>query len=329
MNSIITDYHLLEIEPNSSIEDIKKAYRRLSIKLHPDKTNNTTNEKFNNISTAYKNLIEYKKNNNNNNSNNNNSNNDYDYNCSNGYMNNGNTNGNSNGNTNGNTNTNSNGNSNTANMNSGIYNNINYKNNALISLNKEPNNVPDFNDFTYSNNNSFCEDLELLLDVTYEQAYNGSNLPVNITRMIINNNYKKTENETLYVKIPSGIDNNELIIIKNKGNCYNYQYSNLKIIIKLLVNENFTRNGINIIFKKNITFKESLIGINFTLTHLNNKSYKIQNNNGEILNNNSIILLPKLGFKRDDYYGDLIIKFNIDYPKSLSLETIDKLRNIL
>ena len=296
MNSIITDYHLLEIEPNSSIEDIKKAYRRLSIKLHPDKTNNTTTEKFNNISSAYKNLIEYKINN---------GKNDYNsnkYNCTD--------------------------NDNT--INSEIYNNnINYKNNALISLNKEPNNIPDFNDFTYSNNNSFCEDLELLLDVTYEQAYNGSNLPVNITRMIINNNYKKTENETLYVKIPSGIDNNELIIIKNKGNCYNYQYSNLKIIIKLLANENFTRNGINIIFRKNITFKESLIGINFTLTHLNNKSYKIQNNNGEILNNNSIILLPKLGFKRDDYYGDLIIKFNIDYPKSLSLETIDKLRNIL
>ena len=254
MNSILTDYHLLNIEPNSSIEDIKKAYRRLSIKLHPDKTNNTTNEKYNKISTAYENLIKYK---------NNNSNNDYNgnrYNC------------------------NNNDNDNT--INTEIYNNnINYKNDAIISLNKEKKDLLEFNNFTYSNNNNFCEDLELLLDVTYEQAYNGSNLPVNINRMIINNNYKKTENETLYVKIPSGIDNNELIIIKNKGNCYNYQYSNLKIIIKLLANENFTRNGINIIFKKNITFKESLIGINFTLTHLNNKSYKIQNNNGEILNN--------------------------------------------
>lgn len=56
-------YKSLEIEPNASDDDIKKAYRRMAMKYHPDKVNNlgedvkkSATEKFRSINEAYESL---------------------------------------------------------------------------------------------------------------------------------------------------------------------------------------------------------------------------------------------------------------------------------
>ncbi len=47
-------YNILEIDKNASLVDIKKAYKKLALKYHPDKNPNTdSNYKFQQISTAY------------------------------------------------------------------------------------------------------------------------------------------------------------------------------------------------------------------------------------------------------------------------------------
>ena len=90
----------------------------------------------------------------------------------------------------------------------------------------------------------------------------------------------------------------------------------------------FMREGLDIYFKMNLSFKESLIGFEYILKHLNNKNYKIKNKDGEIITNNSKMLLRNLGFIRNGYYGNLIITFNIDYQK-LDSKMLNKLREIL
>lgn len=58
-----SDYRILEVEPNASDEDVKKAYRRMAVKYHPDKVEGmgqdvkkSAEEKFKQLQEAYENI---------------------------------------------------------------------------------------------------------------------------------------------------------------------------------------------------------------------------------------------------------------------------------
>tara|TARA_B100001769_G_scaffold175564_1_gene138462 strand:- start:2148 stop:2975 length:828 start_codon:yes stop_codon:yes gene_type:complete len=268
-------YDILQLDTNCTEQDIKKAYRQLSLKYHPDKNINSATQ-FNNINEAYTHLLEYHKNNFNN-----------KYGDNNNYDNNNNNNNNN--------------------------NNDNY---SSINIYKK-------------HNQELNDDIIINLEITYEDSYNGANVPININRSINNNNIFKYEQEKIYIPLPKSIDDNEIIIINNKGNCVNGNFSDIKVVIKLKEHLIYFRDGLNLIYISSINFKESLIGVDFNITHLNNNVYKINNKKGEIIHNNTSIVIKNLGFQRDSYFGNLIIKFKIDYPKTLSKTTIEKLKEIL
>lgn len=282
-------YNILNISKDSSIDVIKKAYRKLSIKCHPDKNNNNTNEEFTNITNAYNYLLNKEKSllvKSNKNIEINNTSNDVNYNS--------------------------------------INKNINDC--KEIMQNK-------FTNLNIFNNYSIIEkcnqDIIIYKEISYIQSYIGTNIPILIERILFNNNIIKDEKETIYINIPKGIDENEIITINNKGNCYNNIYTNIKINIKLSKHDYFTRNGLDLIYTANISLKESLTGFNIIIKHLNNKYYKLKNTDDEIINNNSFKILSGLGFIRDQYTGDLIIKFNVDYSTKLSKDIIKQLKDIL
>jgi len=216
-------------------------------------------------------------------------------------------------------------------------NNIEIHNSNNINTNTNINNSNSNNDINTSNRNNnieiekyYIDDIIEYLDITYEQSFNGTTLPITINRKIYLYNREKNETETLYIDIPAGIDNNENIILKNKGNNYkNEKYSDIKIIIKLIDNDNYSRDALNIIKIFNISFKESIIGVERNFKYLNKKKYQIKTIPGEIINPLTEKKLPNLGFKRNEYCGDLIIKFNIIYPKKIDTEIIKILNKIL
>lgn len=58
-----SDYKILEIEPNASDDEVKKAYRRMAVKFHPDKVahegeavQKAATEKFKKVQEAYENI---------------------------------------------------------------------------------------------------------------------------------------------------------------------------------------------------------------------------------------------------------------------------------
>jgi len=276
-------FSILNITRDSTLNDIKKAYRLLSIKHHPDKNGNASSDQFNKINEAYSILI--------------------------------------------------------SNYDSIKFaekkQDIEYINKTIVSNNSYANNVANVaNDTIISNYanivNRNYEDIIINLAINYNEAYNGCNKPINVERKINVNNVIGHERETLYVQIPKGIDNNEIITLVNKGNSYvnnGVSHSNVKIIIQLIPHELFERNGLDIIFIKSISLKEALLGFSFMLNHINSKSYNITCT--EIIHFNYEKIKPAMGFMRDNFVGNLIIKFNIIFPVSLSLDTKKQLATLL
>jgi DnaJ-class molecular chaperone len=85
----------------------------------------------------------------------------------------------------------------------------------------------------------------------------------------------------------------------------------------------------NIIFKKNISFKESLCGFTFDLPYFNNRSFKINNDPGNIITPNFKKMVPDMGMQRENKKGDLIIEFIIDYPKNITADQAKQISRIL
>ncbi|MDB5210111.1 MAG: hypothetical protein JWQ30_938, partial [Sediminibacterium sp.] len=63
MEALKDHYQVLYVSPTATTEEIKKAFRRLALKYHPDKNNNSgdTTERFTTIKEAYQVLSDPKK----------------------------------------------------------------------------------------------------------------------------------------------------------------------------------------------------------------------------------------------------------------------------
>ena len=168
------------------------------------------------------------------------------------------------------------------------------------------------------------------VEISLSKAFVGCTVPIDITRWIIENNVKREENETIYVDIPQGIDNNEIIIMRDRGNILNENNKgDIKIFIKINNDTGFIRNGLDLILNKTISLKEALCGFVFDMKYIDGREFKINNNRGNIITTNYNKVLHNMGMKRNGHSGNLIINFNVAFPEKLSDEQIDKLSSIL
>jgi len=166
--------------------------------------------------------------------------------------------------------------------------------------------------------------------VQMEQVLHGASVPVEIERWIIEHGNKVFEHETIYVPIPKGVDDNEIIILREKGNAANeYVKGDIKLFIKIENNTEFKRSGLDLVVERKISLKEALCGFQFVLKHINGKTYTINNNTGSIVTPAYFKSIPGMGLTRENHTGNLIITFEVLFPESLSIEQIEQLKEVL
>ena len=166
--------------------------------------------------------------------------------------------------------------------------------------------------------------------IPFEKVLMDLKIPVEITRFIHDENMKITETETIYVYIPIGIDDGEIMIIREKGNIINNFKGDVKIFIKIENSTEFKRFGLDLIYEKTISLKDALCGFRFELKHLNSKTYTITNSNavGNVIHPNYKKMIPNMGLSRDNHIGNLIIIFSVKFPEVLSETVLEELKNI-
>jgi len=301
-------YEILEVRENASQEEIKKAYRKLSLLYHPDRNNNSpdSTNKFQKISSAYdiigneekRRHFDIQK-----------KGNPFSHQSSPTFF-------------------------HTTNADFDPSEILNFFSNNFF------NNPASVNGVKMGNNIFNMDNLKQKLakptpivkteTITLSKAYTGYNMPIEITRWIIENEIKREETETIYIPIPPGVDNNEIIILRDKGNMLSEtNKGDIKVFIKIQNDTEFTRNGLDLVLNKTIGLKDALCGFVFDMNYLDGRVFKINNTTGNIITNNYNKVLKGMGMVRENHIGNLIINFTVTFPEKLTVEQIEALREIL
>jgi len=169
------------------------------------------------------------------------------------------------------------------------------------------------------------------ISIPIEKAYYGGNIFIEVERTVLKNGLHITELENMSINIPQGIRDDELIVLRGCGNVLNEQISgDLKIIVKIINQTEFQRQGNDLYLKKSITLKEALCGFSFDITHLNGKLLQFNNKvNSTIIKPQFKKVLQGLGMIREKVTGNLVIEFDVVFPESLTKEQVNGLQTIL
>ena len=166
--------------------------------------------------------------------------------------------------------------------------------------------------------------------ISLEQAFTGCVVEVEVSRQIEVSEDITKEEETLYVNIPSGVNNNEVVTIHNRGHKINDMHSNINITVAVEANPQYIRQGLDIIMNKTVSLKEALCGFVSEFTYLNGKTFSLNNkDNYTVIKPGFKPVIPNMGIKRENTIGSLIIKFDIEFPDKLDEATRESISNIL
>jgi len=165
-----------------------------------------------------------------------------------------------------------------------------------------------------------CEKNEVY--ITLEDAYSG------IEKYLV-----KIREQALYICIPPGVNDKEIIISSINSTKSKTQVADAEmvhIIVNIKPHELFQRNGLDLIMEKEISFKESVCGLEFSIQHVNGKTFHLQHKDGTIIKDGVSKTIKRLGMKDgSNGIGALTVHFKVVYPDKLSREQIEKLSEIL
>jgi len=166
--------------------------------------------------------------------------------------------------------------------------------------------------------------------LTMEQVFHGASLPVEIERWVLENDVKTMEKETIYVDVPAGIDENEMMILRDKGNVVNEQQKgDIKLTFSIQNTTCFKRMGLDLVLERTITLKEALCGFSFDIQYIGNKVLTLNNHKGNIVPPEFRKVYPGMGLKRGEHKGNMVVIFHVQFPDKLTEEQIQTLQEIL
>jgi len=141
-------------------------------------------------------------------------------------------------------------------------------------------------------------------------------------------NGKKVQKDKkkLKVEVDKGAPNGEKYTVHGEGDeIPGAEAGDVIVQIKEKPHKVFKRKGADLIMEKEITLLEALTGLEFVLTHLDGKKYRIKSSVGEIIKHDEIMTVEHLGMpfsKRTYSFGCLFIHFTVKFPASVDAKSI-------
>ena len=164
--------------------------------------------------------------------------------------------------------------------------------------------------------------LEKQVLISLEKAFEGFSMAVEL----------ETQNgsERVGITVPRGINHKECIVIPDKGHYQGDMKGDLHLIFEIEPHSFFKREGQDLLCKKTISLKEALCGFSVEVPHLNGKMLRMTNQT-----QNSVVKpgyrreVPGFGMIRSEQTGKMIIEFDVLFPESITPEQRQALSEIL
>ncbi|KAI4374132.1 hypothetical protein MLD38_012165 [Melastoma candidum] len=174
--------------------------------------------------------------------------------------------------------------------------------------------------------------IENTLPCSLEDLYKGTTKKMKISREIVDASGRMTTvEEILTIEIKPGWKKGTKITFPEKGNEQpNVIPSDLVFVVDEKPHATFTREGSDLIVTQKISLAEALTGYTVHLTTLDGRSLTIPINN--VIHPNYEEVVPREGMpvsKEPSRRGNLRIKFNIKFPSRLNAEQKTGMKKLL
>jgi molecular chaperone DnaJ len=172
-------------------------------------------------------------------------------------------------------------------------------------------------------------DINMVIALSLSDAFNGVNQrPVHIQ---YEDEAHAAHSETIMINVPPAIPNGHKVGIPGRGNVVpnsGGRRGTLHLEISIDEHPQFRREGdADLVVEHRVSLKDALCGFAFDLVHLNGRSYKFNCKPCSITGSmNETKVLPGLGYNES---GALKIRFSIELPTSLTEEQVAALSAIL
>lgn len=181
--------------------------------------------------------------------------------------------------------------------------------------------------FSFNSSNFVRKTKELVirLEIDLIDIYKGVEKEVKVKRTI-----DGVESEiSMKIQIPRGCENDVKMVKKGAGNKMKDQIQgDIVIIITHVKHEHFFMSDNNIVMEKKISFGSSLIGTEFSVKHLSGEVLNI-NVEGPIYNDDIRVVREKgIPHMRTGALGDFVIKFSVDKKYTLSQSQKNKIAQV-
>ena len=168
-------------------------------------------------------------------------------------------------------------------------------------------------------------DLKYTLYIDLEESFEGGSKIINFIRKRGN----KKETARLSVKIPPGVTNNQRLKLKGEGDSDSPSNTpgDLYVIVRVQEHPLFTRIGNDLTLDLPIFFLDAVTGTEIEIPTLTGKvSLKIPKK----VYSNQVLRLKGRGFKDINHssVGDMLVKIIIDFPDQLTQKEIAELKKI-